>query len=272
MIHASQPPISQVAMLIDTEKCTGCRACVVSCKRWNGLPQEINRFHHTEEGRARFSAIRWIDVVASRYPVAGEAGKEKWIFTRQSCMHCREAACVKVCPVGAIDHLDNGLVEINQKRCIGCNYCAANCTFNVIGFDQARNVARKCTFCTDRLAQGLAPACASTCPTGTLTFGSRQDMLSLAFVRKEELGRKGYTEADIYGLDELGGLGMVYLLHAGKEDSMQKYGLPEDPQVPAAALLWSYLYKPLRFFLSGALIFALWINKSETMSRGGKES
>jgi len=170
----------KVSMLIDTSKCTGCRSCMIACNDWNGLPLDVNKFHEVEEGQTRFSANRWVDVVFNRYNGNARSVQENWLYTRFSCMHCTDAACVKVCPVGAIEHSDLGTVDINPGLCIGCNYCIANCTFNVIGFDRARNVARKCTFCSDRLTQGMIPACAQACLPGAITFDSRKRIESIA--------------------------------------------------------------------------------------------
>lgn len=256
-IAAAAAPDDEVSMLIDTSKCTGCRSCIVACKKWNHLPLEVNKFHTAQEGRPRFSANQWVDVAHSRYD-------SKWLYTRQSCMHCKDASCVQVCPVGAIDHSSWGTVEINSKRCIGCNYCIANCTFNVIGFDPARNIARKCTFCSDRLSKGMIPACVQACPTGTLAFGTRNQIANQAGARVEELKRNGFPEAAIYGLKELDGLAMLYVLGKGLENSEANYALPENPQVPAAARTWGVIYKPIRSFLVAALGFALWVNKGES--------
>lgn len=251
------------SILIDISKCTGCRVCVLACKQWNRLPSEENKFSKTDNGSPYFSAINWINIVFKQY-INGADGGEKWIYTRQSCMHCRNAACVIVCPANAITHNEFGAVVIDEKKCIGCNYCIANCTFNVVGFDQSRNIARKCTLCSDRLAQGLAPACAHSCPTGALTFGDRSDILNLAGARVEELKKNGHKNVELYGLSELEGLQMVYVLSEGKEDSQAKYGLPEDPRISASAQVWSYLFKPVRAFLVMVLAFALWVNKSES--------
>lgn len=262
---AAAAPGNEVSMLIDTSKCTGCRTCIIACKKWNHLPLEVNKFHTAKDGRPRFSASQWIDVAYQRYRAPEDAEKyEKWLYTRQSCMHCRDASCVKVCPVGAIAHTAWGTVEIDPKRCIGCNYCIANCTFNVVGFDPARNIARKCTFCSDRLARGLAPACVQACPTGTLAFGARDQIAALAGARAEELRRIGSPRAGVYGLKELDGLAMLYVLEEGLEGSDANYALPEDPQVPAAAEAWGIIYKPIRSFLVAALAFALWVNKGES--------
>lgn len=263
-LAAAADPGDEVGMLIDTSKCTGCRTCVTACKTWNGLPFEVNKLHLNREGRPRFSADQWIDVAYNPYNTQDEASEGKMLFTRISCMHCRDAACVKVCPVGAIDHTSHGTVEIDTQRCIGCNYCIANCTFNVIGFNRARNIARKCTFCSNRTSKGESPACAHACPTGTITFGTRREIKSLAEARVETLKRQGAQKAGIYGLNEAGGLGMVYVLEKGLENSDANYALPESPEVPISAGLWSYIFKPLRFVLMTALAFGLWVNKGES--------
>ncbi len=252
-----------VSMLIDTSKCTGCRACMVACNKWNELPLDVNKFHAAEDGRPRFSSNRWLDVVSNQFNGNGKSTKESWLHTRFSCMHCTDASCVKVCPVGAIEHSGIGTVDINPKRCIGCNYCIANCTFNVISLDRARNVARKCTFCSDRLKQGLEPACVQACLPGALTFGSRSDIVSIAGARAEELRKSGSAKADLYGVRELDGLAMVYVLEMGQENSKVNYALPENPEVPQAASLWGIIFKPFRSILVVALLFALWVNKGE---------
>lgn len=263
-VAAAAAPADEVSILIDTTKCTGCRTCVIACKKWNHLPLEENKFHTAREGRPRFSARQWIDVAYSRYSSGGEESQAKWLYTRHSCMHCKDASCVQVCPVGAIDYTTWGTVEIDPKRCIGCNYCIANCTFNVIGFDPARNIARKCTFCSDRITRGQIPACVQACPTGTLAFGTRSQVVSMAGARAEDLKRNGYPLADIYGLKELNGLAMVYVLGKGKENSDAHYALPEDPKVSGAARAWGLIYKPIRSILVAALAFALWVNKGES--------
>ncbi|MEW5784852.1 MAG: 4Fe-4S dicluster domain-containing protein [Bacillota bacterium] len=263
-IAAAAESGADASMLIDPSKCTGCRTCMIACKKWNHLPLEENKFHTAREGRPRFSANQWIDVVNNRIsPQDSETG-EKEIYIRQSCMHCKDAACVQVCPVGAIDYTTWGTVEIDSIKCIGCNYCIANCTFNVIGFDPARNIARKCTFCSDRLAQGTAPACVEACPAGALTFGTRKQITALAGARVEELQRNGFPRAGIYGLHELNGLAMLYVLAEGLEETDTNYALPENPQISSAAKVWEIIYKPIRSFLVAALAIALWINKGES--------
>jgi formate dehydrogenase iron-sulfur subunit len=249
----------QVSFLIDTSKCTGCRLCVLACKKWNRLPAEEEKF--TGPGlQPRFSAINWISIYSAE-------GKEKWLHNRLGCMHCRDAACVQVCPAGALAHMSLGNVTINEKKCIGCNYCVSHCPFKVVSFDKALNIAKKCTFCHDRLEMDLAPACSHVCPTGAIKFGSREEMTDLGIARIQELKRQGSQNADIYGLRELEGLGAIYVLEEGRENSLEKYGLPPEPQVNVSAKLWNFIFKPVRVLAFLGLVLALWLNKSETTSR-----
>ncbi|MGB4617722.1 MAG: 4Fe-4S dicluster domain-containing protein [Dethiobacteria bacterium] len=244
--------------LIDTTKCIGCRACQVACKQWNQLPAEDTEFTGDYENPPRFSPVTWTKIVFREQE--DENGNVRWLFAKHGCVHCTDAACIKVCPANAISHTEYGTVKIDPRRCIGCNYCAANCTFNVIGFDRAANVARKCTLCYDRITNGLIPACAKTCPTGAISFGERREMIAQAEKRLEELKKAGNVKARIYGLEELDGLGVMYVLG----DAPSSYGLPENPRVSTAAQIWNVIFKPVRAVMVLAMIFALWVNKSES--------
>ncbi|MEW5784840.1 MAG: 4Fe-4S dicluster domain-containing protein [Bacillota bacterium] len=248
-------------MLIDNSKCIGCRACQVACKQWNQLPAENTQFNGTYENPSRFSPITWTKIAFREYE---SDGKDRWTFTKLGCMHCTDAACIKVCPASAISHTEYGTVKIDQNKCIGCNYCAANCTFNVIGFDQAANVARKCTFCYDRVSAGMSPACAKACPTGAITYGGRSEMIDLAKRRLAALRKAGNSKAVVYGLEELDGLAMMYILKDGLDGAEAKYGLPENPRIRTAAHIWDLVFKPVRAAVVLAMVFALWINKSES--------
>ena len=83
------------SMLIDTSKCIGCRACQVACKQWNQLPAEKTTFTGTYENPPRFSPITWTKIAFNEYE---ENGRLHWLFSKQGCMHCGDAACIKVCP------------------------------------------------------------------------------------------------------------------------------------------------------------------------------
>lgn len=250
------------AMLIDISKCMGCRGCQVACKQWNQLPAEDTRHTGTYENPPRFTAHTWTKIGFQEYTT--EDGADTWIFTKLGCMHCSDAACMKACPAGAISHTEFGTVHIDEKKCIGCNYCIASCPFNVVGFDQAANLAKKCTFCYDRISAGEIPACAKTCPTEAIIYGDRNDMINIAQNRVSELRSNDFPRAEMYGLEELDGLGMMYILTEGKSDSMSKYALPEAPSVPLSTEIWNYIFKPVRVVLVAALAFALWINRNES--------
>jgi len=218
--------------LIDASKCVGCRGCQVACKQWNQNPAEETTFTGSYENPPALS----------------------------SKTHCSDAACMLACPAGAIYRTEYDTVKVDEIKCIGCNYCVAACPFHVIGFDRLANKARKCTFCLDRLQSGLKPACANACPTGSITFGDSRELIAKARVRVDQLKAAGHANATIYGLDEVGGTGMLYVL----ADSPEKYGFPADPHVPVQTRFWNTIYAPLRVFVVVAVALGLWSNRAQS--------
>ena len=82
-------------------------------------------------------------------------------------------------PVGALEKTPEGPVVYDADKCIGCRYCQYGCPFGVPSFewDEALGLIRKCTFCADRVAEGMSPACVKACPTEALTFGDREALI-----------------------------------------------------------------------------------------------
>jgi len=244
-------------MLIDTSKCMGCRGCQVACKQWNKLPAEDTTFSGSYENPPQYSANTWMRVVFNEYE---DENGIQWRLAKEGCMHCNDAACMQVCPSGAIERTELGAVRIDQNKCIGCNYCVRMCPFNVMGFDREQSVARKCTFCYDRLVNGYEPACVTACTTDAIKYGERSDLLNLAYERMSELQENGNSKAQVYGDEEVGGAGVIYVL----EDAPEKYHLPEDPRVPWHARVWNSLFRPLRVLVIIAIAFGLWSNFSRS--------
>ncbi len=228
--------MAKKARLIDTTKCMGCKGCQVACKQWNQLPAVQTEFVGSYENPADMDPNTWGRVKFNEY----ENGDSiNWYMNFFSCMHCTDAGCLNICPVDAIVRMENGAVRIDQETCIACGACRGACPFEIPRISDA---AYKCTFCTDRQGQNMAPACASACPTGAITFGDREDKLAEAEARVSDLQARGKTNAQVYGKDELDGLMLIYVL----ADSPDKYGLPVDPQVSFSTYLWKLAMRPVR--------------------------
>jgi len=216
------PKPSDHSILFDASHCTGCRACQVACKQWNDLPGEETFNTGSYENPPSLSSVTWLRM---KYTEGVDGGEVFWDFTRDACMHCSSAACVESCPTGAVNYREGGVVTVDQEWCIGCRNCVQACPYDAIHYDEKRGVVEKCTLCYDRVSNTLEPACVKACPTGALHSGSYVDMKKIAEQRLAQLKAAGYQHANIYGLAEMGGTRVLYVLL--KHPSA--YGLPVGP-------------------------------------------
>jgi len=224
-----------LAMFTDVSLCIGCRACQVACKQWNQLAPEEPEWTGTYQNHAHFTdksyrLVRFFEETDDKGQI------KQWHMMSDVCNHCAQAGCLEACPTGAIYRTEFGTVNINQDICNGCRYCVSACPFGVVSFNHDTGTATKCTFCNDRIHNGLGPACAKACPTQSIRFGFRDDLAGVAEKRVEELRKLGYKDAQLYGADpkgDLGGLNAFFLL-LGKP---ALYGLPENPKLPQRNVL-----------------------------------
>jgi formate dehydrogenase iron-sulfur subunit len=253
--------MTEKAILYDSTLCTACRACQVACKQWNGNEAVETANHGSYENPPDLSPETWLKI---EFREVERGGKVDWLFNRRACMHCTDAACVKVCPTGALGHHELGFVTYDKDLCSGCGYCVDFCPFHVPQSDRnlVTGMAKmdKCTFCTtpglDRIATGYEPACVKSCPTDALRYGDRDELVAEARKRVQALKAEGHTNAYLYGEKELGGLHVMYVL----QDSPEVYGLPVYPEVPAVAIAWQDIIQPLGWAVGGLTLIGLGLN------------
>jgi formate dehydrogenase iron-sulfur subunit len=195
-------------VLYDATKCIGCRGCQTACKQWNQMPATATTNYGTYENPPQLSATNFTKI---RFTETEDNGKFHFVFTKLQCMHCEEPACATACPVSALQKRPEGAVTYDDKRCFGCRYCMTACPFGIPTFqwDTPTPWIRKCTFCFDRQSGGLKPACVTTCPTGALKYGERDELLVEAHQRIQDAPDK-YVD-HIYGEHEVGGTSWLYL-------------------------------------------------------------
>lgn len=173
--------MTHYGMLIDASTCCGCNACAFACKYQNATP----------------SGMYWCKVIRTE---KGKYPNVRQVVLPISCQHCENAPCVRACPTGASHYDENGNVQVDYDKCIGCRNCMAACPYEARsfnwsdegdhpyyeGFDQTpyeqaragehpRGVVEKCVLCHGRTAEGKEPSCVQTCITKSRWFGDLDD-------------------------------------------------------------------------------------------------
>ena len=235
--HDSAGRPRRMGFFTDTSICIGCKACEVACKEWNGVPEDGltwtgNSYDNT--GALGCDSWRHVAFIEQTRPIAvgdgGAAGGLRWLMASDVCKHCTHAACVDVCPTGALTRTEFDTVIVQPDICNGCGYCIPACPFGVLDRREADGRVWKCTLCYDRLRGDLEPACAKACPTKSIQFGEHGELVALARQRVAALHQRGESAAWLYGADSddgVGGFGAFFLLL----DEPEVYGLPPDPVV-----------------------------------------
>ena len=222
-----------LAFLVDTTKCIGCKSCQTACKQWNNLPSEDYSVSENYTYPKELSAITFNHVIFSDI-IHADTGKNDWQMMHKKCFHCEIPNCKTVCPAEAIYKSDYWVV-IDQDKCIGCGECEKACIYKVphvasrdyneYGTDRFinRNKAYKCHACT--IKQKDIPACVTACPVGAIIIDYRVKIAAIAKKRLKQI-RSEFPDASIYGLNEFGGLHVITIL----KDSPDKFGLDTNPQ------------------------------------------
>ncbi len=180
--------------VIDNRKCIGCHACTVACKSEHEVPVGVNR--------------TWV-----KYIEKGEFPDTRRLFSVMRCNHCTDAPCVEICPVTSLYKRDDGIVDFDSRRCIGCKACTQACPYDAIFMDPADHTSAKCNYCTHRVDIGLEPACVVVCPEHAIISGDMDNpnteiskllARETVSVRKEEKGTNPklfYIDGDRFSLN-----------------------------------------------------------------------
>ena len=204
--------------VLDQDSCIGCHACTVACKAENDVV--LGGFR---------TWVKWVE--HGTFP---EISRSAAILR---CNHCADAPCIEICPTVALFKRENGIVDLDRDRCIGCASCLQACPYDAIHIDDRSGTASKCHFCAHRLEVNLAPACVSVCPEQAIKVidldeaDTREELGRLgAAVRKPERQTRPqtyYLGADPAVLDPLATDGSRTLSHAQVPDPLPASGTAE---------------------------------------------
>jgi len=142
--------------IIDNRKCIGCHACTTACKSEHDVAVGVNRTYVKQVEKGEFPDTRRI-------------------FSVMRCNHCTDAPCVEICPVEALFVRDDGIVDFDNNRCIGCKSCMQACPYDALYIDPNNNTAAKCNYCAHRIDVGREPACVTVCPEHAIIAGDMEN-------------------------------------------------------------------------------------------------
>lgn len=186
---------TKFGMVIDIRRCVGCMSCSVSCKMENSVPFGVFRSN--------------VDIIEK-----GTFPNVKRHFFPKLCNQCEDAPCVSVCPVGATFKREDGIIDVDEKKCIACGYCVVGCPYEARYLHPEKKVVDKCDFCQHLIDEGGIPTCVRNCMGKARIFGDLNDPNSpvskliveeAVMTRKASLGTKPsvfYIEADKNQVDK----------------------------------------------------------------------
>jgi Fe-S-cluster-containing dehydrogenase component len=169
-------------MGIQVDKCIGCGMCMEACKQENNVPKPpfffrtwVERYRVKKNGEA---VVENIGSELKNREVVEDREVLRSFFVPKLCNQCDHPPCVQVCPVGATFKTDDGVILVDEQRCIGCRYCIQACPYGARYLHPETMTADKCTFCYHRITNGLLPACVEVCPTQARIFGDHRSTAS----------------------------------------------------------------------------------------------
>lgn len=185
--------MTRKTLVVDLDRCTGCKSCEVACKQENDV----------------VLGSAWNKVVT--VGPSGDYPNIEMYFLPTLCQQCEDPECVKVCPTGAsFKRKEDGVVLVDREKCIGCRYCMMACPYGVRSFNEEKKVVEKCTLCDHLQAIGEKPACVKNCPSKARFFGDLDDPDSDVSKAIKEAGNK-----NVHSLPDLGNKPTVrYIMHS----------------------------------------------------------
>jgi polysulfide reductase chain B len=180
--------MKQLSIMVDMDRCIGCKTCVVACRNHHGL---VN--HRSDmPGEIPY----YIKVESQTEGTFPDLKEDFWV---SPCKHCKTAPCATACESGAIrKDGQTGIVLIDKDKCTGAQKCIEKCPYGVIQFNKAKNYAHKCNMCFDRVIHGQEPVCVESCLTDALSFGEKEILKMMAQAKGKEIVKKMSSQSIVY--------------------------------------------------------------------------
>jgi formate dehydrogenase iron-sulfur subunit len=234
------------SFFVDLSKCTACRGCQVACKQWNKLPatETSNWGSHQNPKDLNFSTYKLV-----RFQEVTGPGILKWLFFPEQCRHCVDPPCKMVADgfnEGAVihDEATGAVIYTELTKDIDVASPEELCPYNVPRQNPETKVWSKCTMCLDRVQNGMLPACVQTCPTGTMQFGDREEILEMAKARLAVV-KKTRPKAELVNADSVR---VIYLCEYPAAEYYSFVTADAGPSLLGRRQMFAKLLRPARVF------------------------
>lgn len=225
--------MAKYSILVDLSSCLGCKSCAQTCRNENKVAPGVS----------------WLKV--EEEVLSNAKGPELYTFPI-ACLHCGEPTCAKVCPVKAISKQEDGTVQRDASKCVGCKYCVNACPFGQSHFNETVKKAEKCTLCKERQDRGEVPACTLNCPTGARSAIEVSKLQEEANTRLAQAKKMG-LDYILFSGDKVGGTHVAYLVPKGVHIGTG----PQDKEPSPTIGVWQNGVKPVAKVGLGAVVGAV---------------
>lgn len=218
----------QKMVCFDSQACIKCFSCVINCAVENRV--RLQREQNISVEKTMNEALPYFNYLTVKTSEKGTFPEVTSIAALKHCNHCEIPHCAEICPTKALYKRPDGIVALDQSKCIGCQACKDACPYDIPQFSAETGRSYKCIMCYDRLQSGLPTACSSACPSVAMFSGDAEEVKAEATSRAKKYSETFGKEYIVYGANKVNShVGSLHYITIAPAEHREEYLLPEDP-------------------------------------------